>query len=232
MNFFDKLIDEVDGIIAPCTKSEFAFSPDKASRDVGRNELVLQRDMAFELEGVGFNLITSKSLGDSSTVVVGSDLPNISSYTKFARVTVIEIDDVDDEDEQKAYDLIRKIEYIKYHYFPEGYMVRSSSADHIEDVRVSKNAVKNGISFENVGNLLISKYLEHKSVKAVRNIFITDKSVDFKQLEKLAFKNYDITEALNHIMKNINFDCNACNLKAICDEVEGMKELHFKKSGM
>jgi hypothetical protein len=22
-------------------------------------------------------------------------------------------------------------------------------------------------------------------------------------------------------------DCNACNLKPICDEVEGLKELHF-----
>jgi hypothetical protein len=33
-------------------------------------------------------------------------------------------------------------------------------------------------------------------------------------------------------MQNINFDCSTCNLKPICDEVEGMRELHFKNSGM
>ena len=73
------------------------------------------------------------------------------------------IDDVDDE--QKAYNLIRKIEYVKYHYFPLGYMIRTSSEEQKEIVRVSKSAIKKGISFEKIGNLLNSKFLENKSVK-------------------------------------------------------------------
>ena len=55
-------------------------------------------------------------------------------------------------------------------------------------------------------------------------------SFDFSKLESLSRKNHEITETLNQVMNNLTFDCNTCNLKAICDEVEGMRELHFKSS--
>ena len=45
----------------------------------------------------------------------------------------------------------------------------------------------------------------------------------------LAVKIKRTTSALNHILDNV-FDCSTCNLKEICDEVEGMKELHIKKA--
>ena len=103
---------------------------------------------------------------------------------------------------------------------------------HIENIRVSKSALSQGLNFQKAGSVLAEKYKENDADKAVQIVYITDKSVDFKLLEKLAAKNYDITETLNHIMQNIKFDCAACNLKPICDEVEGMRELHFKHSGM
>ena len=89
---------------------------------------------------------------------------------------------------------------------------------------------KNGISFEKVGNLLINKYKEISAVKNVKVIFVTDDNADFNSLISIAEKNNQITETLNHIMNNVNFDCSTCNLKPICDEVEGMKELHFNKA--
>ena len=36
-----------------------------------------------------------------------------------------------------------------------------------------------------------------------------------------------ITNTLTHIMEGLPTDCTVCQLKDICDEVEGMKELHF-----
>ena len=98
-------------------------------------------------------------------------------------------------------------------------------------MRVSENAVKKGIDFQKVGSLFINKYKENTAVKGVKVIFITDKNADFKKLEEFARKNNDITETLNHVMNSVNFDCDTCKLKPICDEVEGMKELHFKTSG-
>ena len=42
-----------------------------------------------------------------------------------------------------------------------------------------------------------------------------------------AKKANDITNTLTHILEGLPTDCSVCSLKGICDEVEGMKELHF-----
>ena len=109
-------------------------------------------------------------------------------------------------------------------------MLRTVSTSHKENARVTKEAIAKGISFQKVGSLLVSKYLENENVRAARVIYVTDSAADFDRLERIAQRNYDITETLNHIMKNLPLDCSACNLKKICDEVEGMRELHFKQN--
>lgn len=228
MRFFDSIISEVNDILAP--HDRLSYTLDSSWTDSGRNELVLRRDSAFELDGIGFNLVTSQDIGDDGVDVIGDDLPSISSDRSFARISYIRLEDIDDE--QKAYDLIRKIEYSKYHFFPRGYMSRAVSDTHKEVARLSKSAIADGLDFRKVGSLLIDKYKQNSAVKAARVVFVTDASVNYKALDALARRNYEITEALNHIMSNISFDCDACNLKKICDEVEGMRELHFKNAGM
>lgn len=228
MNFFDDLLFEVEECLSGLNQKSYISN--NLWQDVGRNEVILKRDTEYELDGVGFNLVTSKPIGESQVVVIGPELNQITKETDYCRISIIQIDDV--EDEQSAYNLIRKVEYAKYHYFPKGYMIRTASTSHKEMVRVSKSALKGGLSFEGVGNILINKYKENTAVKAVKLIYVTDKSVDYERLEKIAKRNYDITETLNHIMNSVNFDCSSCNLKPICDEVEGMKELHFKNAGM
>ncbi|MGN1202410.1 MAG: hypothetical protein ACI4RF_03885, partial [Eubacterium sp.] len=178
MNFFDSLISEVHGLLSSYQKKSYAFKPDNKWEDAGQNELVLQRDAAFELDGIGFNLVTSENIGSDEIIVVGEDLNSICSDRRFARISIIQIDNISDE--QKAYDLIRKIEYVKYHYFPKGYMIRTSSRGYKEVVRVSKPAVQSGVSFERIGNLLIDKFKENEAVKSVKVIFITEKSADYK----------------------------------------------------
>lgn len=227
---FDELIAKCEDAFSQHNKNSYHFSPAKQWEDTGISHIVLQRDTAFELNGIGFNLVTSKPIENSETAVIGNELKEIKNNRKFCRVSIIQIDDVDDE--QKAYNLIRKIEYVKYHYFPLGYMIRTSSEEQKEIVRVSKSAIKKGISFEKIGNLLNSKFLENKSVKNVKTVFVTAEDFDYSLLTSVAEKNSEITKTLNHIMQGINFDCSACNLKPICDEVEGMRELHFKNSGM
>ncbi|MBQ8014697.1 MAG: carbon monoxide dehydrogenase, partial [Clostridia bacterium] len=205
----------------------YRFDKSKAWSDIGCNQVVLQRDTAFELSGTGFNLITSSET-DDEIIVVGDEPSDIAANRSFARISIVSIED--EADEQKAYNLIRKIEYVKYHCFPDGYMMRTSSSSHKEAVRVAKYAVKAGIDFKAVGNLFISKYKEIPSVRGVKIIFVTAPSADYSSLAEIAEKNNEITKTLNHVMNSVNFDCNSCNLKAVCDEVEGMRELHFGNS--
>ncbi len=229
MDFFDSLIEKTYSLTESCQKKEYAFNKDNTWQDVGYSQVILQRDTAFELNGTGFCLVSEKPT-DFKTVVIGKELGEIKSDTSFSRIAVISVDDCGDG--QQAYDLIKKIEYVKYHFFPDGYMIRSSSSSFKEGVRVSKKALKNGISFEKIGNLMLEKYKAIPSVSGATVYFITDENVDYRQMKLIAEKNREITEALNQVMNNLEFDCASCNLKPICDEVEGMRELHFKNSGM
>lgn len=235
MNFFDNLISQVGSLGEKAEKAVYFRNNGTAWNDAGKNEVVLLRDTAFELGGsglsaVGCNLVTSEKIGESGVSIIGRDLCDIKKDCAFARISIIEIDDV--ADEQAAYNAIRKIEYVKYHIFPEGYMMRTSSESLREQVRVSKTAIKKGISFEKTGNALIDKYMENSIVRAVRILYITDEGFDFGKIREIAVKSNEITKTLNHALNTINFDCSTCNLKPICDEVEGMRELHFKNLGM
>ena len=227
MEIFDSLIKEVSEIIKPYPKTEYSYEKENLWEDVGHNQVILQRETLFELEGVGFNLLTSSPIEDA-VVVIGKDLQELKGNIKFARICFIEFEE--QEETQKTYNLIRKIEYTKYHFFPDGYMIRTSAKAHKESVRVSKTSIKKGIDFQKIGNLLINKYKENPAVKGVKVVFVTENAVDFSALEALSRKNHEITETLNQVMNNLTFDCDTCNLKAICDEVEGMRELHFKSS--
>lgn len=229
MEFFDSLICELSDLISEYQKANYPCSEKNQWTDVGYSQVILQRDTAFELDGVGFNLVTSSDVEDG-IVVVGDELCSITAYRKFARVCLVQLEDSDNE--QDCYKTIKKVDYVKYHFFPEGYMIRTTSRSHKESVRVAKSALKKGISFEKAGNLLISKYKENPKVKAVKVIFVTASGADYKKLEAMAQKSGSIAETLNHIMNNVKFDCDTCNLKPICDEVEGMKELHFKNASM
>ena len=227
MKFFDSLICDTEKLISSFPRK--SFRNDIPWSDAGQLQVIMRRDTAFELEGVGFNLVTSREIPDE-IILIGDDLGEIKENRKFARIAVVQIEDSGDE--QKAYNLIKKIDYVKYHCFPDGYMMRSTSRSHKEAVRVSKKTIKRKANFQNIGSLLIKKYKEIPAVKGVKLIFITVPEADYPEAERIAEKNYEITETLNHIMNSVTFDCNTCSLKTVCDEVEGMKELHFNKSKM
>jgi len=229
MNFFDSLICEVSALTDASQKIIYPYNEKAVWTDVGYSQVILQRDTAFELDGVGFNLFTSATVEDG-IVVVDDELSVIAENRKFARVCIVQLEKNDDE--QEYYKIIKKADYVKYHHFPEGYMIRTTSRSHRESVRVAKSALKKGISFEKAGNMLINKYKENPMVKAVKVIYITSEEADYSRIESIAQKSSTITETLNHVMNSVKFDCDTCNLKPVCDEVEGMKELHFKKTSM
>ena len=225
MKFFDSLIRETETLLASSPKQ--VLSRTSPWKDVEQNQMILLRDTAFELEGVGFNLVTSATIPDG-ILLVGDDLDSIRENRQFARISLVQIQD--GSNDQAEYNLIKKIDYVKYHIFPEGFMMRSTSRSHLEAIRISKNAIQNGINFQRIGSLMIDKYHQIPAVKGVTVIFVTAPNVDYVQFNKIAEKSHAVTETLNHVMNKVVFDCDTCNLKVICDEVEGMKALHFSQS--
>ena len=91
--------------------------------------------------------------------------------------------------------------------------------------------MKKGISFRGVGFDYIRKFKANENVRSVRVIFVTAPGADYAAMKKTAKQVGEITRSLSTILDGIPTDCDSCGLKEICDEVEGMRELHFQQAG-
>ena len=233
MELYNSLIKESNSLLEKGSPRVWEYRPGDAWKDIGSSELVLQKDAAYELGAMGkgsanYVLFTSSpELVDKDQILLyGSDLSEIKGEVDFARIVLLRVGLIDGDDEA-VYRTLKDIEFAKYHVYPEGYMVRMSPESYREQVRVSKQALKKGISFKNIGANYITAYKKDPNVLNATVIFVTAPGYDYGAMKKLAKKANDVTGTLTHILEGLPTDCSVCALKDICDEVEGMKELHF-----
>ena len=233
MELYNSLIGETKALFEKLPQTSWDYAPRDCWTSTAQSELVLQKDAAYELGASGkgsanYVLFTSKEElgGQDQVVLIGRDLRDIKGDCDFARIVILRIGVLEDDDEA-VYRTLRDIEFAKYHVYPRGYMVRISPESCREQVRVSRDAVRRGISFRSLGMNYIQAYKQDPNVISATVIFLTDPAADYKALLALAKKSADVTGTLTHIFEGLPTDCSACSLKDICDEVEGMKELHF-----
>ena len=236
MELFNGCIYETEELLRSSSAKKWAYDPTACWPETSRNELIMLREAAYELGGsaksaVAFSCFTTNErlVGPDEVWLYGPDLSEIRGDCAFARIVLFSIQDVGEEDE--AYRALQDIEFVKYHVFPKGYMIRALSEDNREQVRVSRAAIRDGISFRNVGFDYIRRFREKENVRSVRVIFVTAPEADYAALRANARKVSDITRSLSTILDGIPTDCDSCGLREICDEVEGMRELHFQQAG-
>ncbi len=239
MELYDKIINGTEALLGASAPKHYEYDPAKAWEDVGANQLIMMKDAAYELGGdnrpaVNYSCVTTSELVDKDEVVVyGKDLGELKGSSSFARIAICKVRTLEGEgedDTEPVFRAIQDIDFVKYHVYPKGYMGRTSSDSYREQVRVGKEAIARGISFEKVGCDYIRKYKENPNIIAVKLIFVTAEDADYKTLLANAKSVTDITKALSKIIEGMSTDCHSCNLKEICDEVEGLKELHFGKN--
>ena len=233
MELYNSLINDTRAQLEGLSAKVWNYAPADCWADTGASELVLQRDAAYEMGALGkgsanYVLFTSSSeLVDKDQVILyGPDMGQIKGDCDFARIVLLRVGVLDDDDEA-VYRTLKDIEFAKYHVYPEGYMVRMSPESSREQVRVSKKALGKGISFRSVGASYVAEYKKDANVLNATVIFITDPKADYAALQAAAKKASAVTGTLTHILEGLPTDCSICALKDICDEVEGMKELHF-----
>ncbi len=233
MELYNSLIKDTQALFEGASAKTWEPSGREAWKDLGASELVLQKDAAYELGAQGkgsanYVLFTSNPelVSKDQVLLYGPDLGQIRGEVDFARIVLLRVG-VLDEDDEVVYRTLKDIEFAKYHVYPEGYMVRMSPESYREQVRVSKAAVKKGISFKAVGANYIEEYKKNPNVLNAVVIFATLPGLDYRKMQELAKKANAVTGTLTHILEGLPTDCSVCALKDVCDEVEGMKELHF-----
>ena len=203
--------------------------------DVGDYNLILKSEMAYELGGgilpavSGLCFTSNQSLvGGNQVLVYGPDLDSIKGDSPFGRVTILSVSQDGLGEDDKAYALMKQVEYTRYHVHPKGYMMRVSTASGREPVRVGKEALDNGLNFGKVGSLFLKEYRKYPEVVSAKVIFITAPDFPYDEFSRLVKRTQTITESLNHIFNDLQMDCGTCGFKPVCDEVEGLRELHIK----
>ncbi len=246
MELYQAVIDRLEALLdAHPERREYPYDAKRCWPETERFELVLGKDSAYELGASGKGAANYTCVcGDdprwktSRTIVIGKDLQEIRTDNSYARLVILEAeeglfgDTSAPNDSEKAFRILQKLDFIKYHVFAKGFMIRTSAENFREQVRVEKKALKLGMSFEQLGNTFLKHYLEADGVKSACVIFLSDPAIDYDSLLADAKKVHAVTMTLSRILEGIPTDCSLCSLKPICDEVEGMRELHFGKGGM
>ena len=205
----------------------------KSWRCTDQEALVLRSDMAYELGGgtkaavSGLGFTTDRDLvPENGVFLIGPDLPEIQEDSSCARITLLRLEGVEGLEPQQLYSVFRKLEYSRYHIYPEGYMMRISTVKEREPVRISKASLKEGMDFARVGACFADQYTQNPWVKAVQTYFVTDPGADYGALQKCARRFEQITESMNLVFQGFSMDCSTCGQRELCEEIDGLKELH------
>ena len=134
---------------------------------------------------------------------------------------------IKNHDDNALYASMRATDYVRYHAFLKGYMMRISAVREREPVRVSKEAVSHGINFAAVGHGLINAYRKRPEVEAVSIYFVTEQDIDYIFLKSEAHRCEQITDSLNNIFNGLTMDCSTCSSRELCDEIDGLRQLHM-----
>lgn len=230
MTLFDSEIKELINILKDYDIKSLPIRDDLLE-DMGKNNMVFSNESAYELGGgildsVSFELSTSTDelVNSDEILLLGKDLNEINSDTEFSRITLVNVKD-DELKGDELYDRLERIKFTKYRVSPKGYMLRTASSNK-EKVRVLKEVADNS-NFSQIGSAYIKAYKQMPFVKWVKIIFVTGQSDIYKSLKELGIRKTNITDAIDHILKGmVTNDCNACSVKELCDQVEGMRQIH------
>ena len=207
--------------------------PEDDWEDLGNQNMILRSEMAYELGGGNLPAISSlcittkdSDVKEDEVDLVGEDLPQLTSDSPYARLTILKVKEEGLGQADSLYQAIQKLEFVRYHIHPKGYMMRISSTKR-EPVRIGQQALNEGLDFAKVGKRFIKEYHQNQNVLAVKCIFITKPDFPYDKWKAIADINETILTGIDHISKDFKMDCSVCQLKSVCDEVEGMKEYHF-----
>ncbi len=236
MNLYDGEIKKLTSMLENYGAKRLPLQSEWEMTD--KENLILKSEMAYELGGGSSQAVSAIAftqdeglVPEDAVYLVGDDLCEIKKDISYARITVIRLnsDYINKHDDNALYASIRATDYVRYHAFPKGYMMRISAVREREPVRVSREAVSQGINFAAVGCGLINAYRKRPEVEAVCIYFVTEQNVDYTFLKNEAHRCEQITDSLNHIFNGLTMDCSTCSSRELCDEIDGLRELHKKQ---
>lgn len=234
MKIFADVTEKMISLLPEVADKSVVYSDELCAEKGDKNAILFRSDTAYELGGSGKASVCSIVFSDllpmqDEVILYGPDLSEINEDIPFAHLTFVSLKQKNDE--ELTHEQLKNISFTAFQVYPKGYHIRISPSASKEQVRVAKSAVdsENPLSFMNIGCSLIEAFRKNDDVEAVRTVFITKKDFYYRELSALAQKAKRITDAVHSTLQLSELDCASCKMKPICDEVEGLRELHLKK---
>lgn len=238
MNIFDKYISDIQKILAHQKISRLNFSENEWKL-TEKNTFLMERDTAIELGGYPkesvniivpssdlYNLISLEegiySIGDTSLLSGKISEKHIS----FGKIVFLKTKDLKEDD---FYSFTQSELLTDSRIRMSDIMLRQSPAHYNTNLRISKKALKNGFNAEIMAATVYKAFKNMEHVSNVTVLLIFGDSMPYKELLEAAENIKEATLTLNHIFDGINMDCGHCDVKEICNEIEGMRELHMRR---
>jgi CO dehydrogenase/acetyl-CoA synthase beta subunit len=239
MELFSDTIAAVRAFVAQ-TKPRLSFDEDHTlvwPKGGGRN-IVLKEDMGLELgspekDSLSCLLWTHDltHVTDGRITLLGRDFPdNPGQSLPFAKVVIVGVEGFTDDN---AYDRHKDMDFLRYDLDLKGFMLRAVSQFMREWCRISKDALREGFSARVLGSALMELFRSQSFVKVVEVIYCTSSTADVARLREITSPAEKIIAAMNKMAGEMDFECESCDYKTVCDdatELKSMRDKLMKKS--
>ena len=234
MKLYEQVTQEIRALLPETPRTAAEYRPELCAPEGDKNAILFGSETAYELGGggkaaVGCVLFGTVPSGRDEVLVYGKDLCELTEDAPFAHVTLIQLKDGDES--ALRYERLKEIGFTLCRLYPRGCHIRVSPSSGREQVRVAKTALAASppLSFVNVGCSLIRLLKEDRDVARVRTVFIAGADVNYTALAEKARRAKAVTDAVQRTLQFSALDCASCKMKPICDEIDGLRELHLRK---
>lgn len=247
MNIFDKYILQ---ILDRCASEHIEKTELKGHiwEIMQKNAFLMERDTAIELGGYpreSINIIVpssklpelfaqakkEKALFPAAGIFCIGD-PNLlqsnETHISFGKIVLLETEELPDDE---WYEFTQAELLTDTGIRMRDVMLRQSPSHYNINLRVGKEAIRKGFDLPVMGATIHQAFQQMEYVKSVTVLLIIGESRLYKDLLGTAEKIKEVTLTFNHIFDGIDMDCGHCDLSDVCNEVEGMRELHKRRKG-
>ena len=201
----------------------------------GEKNIVLAQDTGVELgnprqESLSLILWAEgmSRIKDGRITVIGPDLSeSLGKSLPFAKIVMAAVHGFNEEN---TCDRWQEMDLLRFDIDLAGYMMRAVSQYQREWSRVSHDALEKGFSFSILGSALMDKMKAKDYIDGVEILFVTESPEAVRKLRDVANEAMAIIGALNRMNEEIEADCPTCDYRAVCDAVDGLREMHAARS--
>ncbi len=234
MGLFDKQYNEIIHYLEEKRNSglvkESAFIKKEDWPSANKRNLVLARDTAVELgnpakESTAFLIWVDDpvKVKDGRISLVGPDFSECKGRSiPFGKVVIAGVKGFNEENSYLRY---REMDALRYRIDLKGYMMKAASQYQREWSRVSQEALGRGFSAGVLGSALLNSFKGLEFVETCEVIFVTSSGEDVSDLKQISKAVTQIAGAMNKMLEELSFDCDACEYVEVCRDVLELKKM-------